>query len=680
VDYFSISQLELLRHNFVSTFDFLKNSKKLFRKKNNLSRIVECEILKILMKLVNCSESVSIDDLKEAAEDVRISPTQEGVIEALEAVIQPPEKIDGKAVIQKTLQIPSEVTRFEFVTAAIHRFRDPLMLDVLRNLSNSLSKDSKNYFYYEFHYIWFLYFYESKEIDDSDIEKFKDVFYFFQRNGRSIAPAILKLKNNLDKRESEYDIFRSARLVQEAFQWKLPEDFFHGLLTELKESLPVQLTRLVIHERSSGSKNRLSGQEAYEKPLFDFSYDDGKPQSFKGLTSEIIQDALATLDNLNLHYEDVRQRYLHDEKTFYSFGNTQVILWPISEKLFAVLLLAFEDPEFQNHDIQKRHTGLFQKFGPLIQKYYETDYIANRKLAFLIGEAPAMSRLKKQIIRVSGVSYNVLIQGESGSGKELVAKGIHQLSDRSRERFVAVNSAAIPENLLEAELFGYKKGAFTGADQEKTGLIEAAHKGTLFLDEIGELPLNLQAKLLRVLQEKEIRKLGGTNTIPVDIRLIAATNRDLLKLIDEGQFRGDLYYRIADLPVKVPPLSERIEDIPALVRHFFNKYNFKLDDEKELQKIYFHFQEKEWKGNVRELESNIKRLITYYPQFDSNEEDVTNKQLNPGLMGAKDWFEEKMIRSALIEAQWNKVEAAKNLQISRQNLFRLMNKYGIFKE
>ncbi|MCP5051615.1 MAG: hypothetical protein GY940_30895, partial [bacterium] len=210
-----------------------------------------------------------------------------------------------------------------------------------------------------------------------------------------------------------------------------------------------------------------------------------------------------------------------------------------------------------------------------------------------------------------------LVQGESGSGKELVAKGIHLLSPRSHNPFVAVNAAAIPENLLEAELFGYKKGAFTGANENKTGLIESANGGTLFLDEIADLPIGLQAKLLRVFQENEVRRLGENHTVTVDVRLICATNKNLKQLIEKNRFRDDLYFRLHDLPLHVPPLRERSEDIPLLVRHFLQKYDFAIDDKEELQRIYLHFQHRAWTGNIRELESNVKRLITYYPDFES---------------------------------------------------------------
>ncbi|MCP4154857.1 MAG: hypothetical protein GY757_44455, partial [bacterium] len=258
-----------------------------------------------------------------------------------------------------------------------------------------------------------------------------------------------------------------------------------------------------------------------------------------------------------------------------------------------------------------------------------------------------------------------------------VARGVHQMSQRAAGPFVPVNAAAIPENLLEAELFGYKKGAFSGAAESKTGLIEAAAGGTLFLDEIAELPYNLQAKMLRVLQEQEIRRLGETRTITVDFRLICATNKNLLEMSKEGTFRGDLYYRFSDIPIDVPPLRERHGDIQLLVAYFLKKYNFEITDNDEMQRITAYFESRVWAGNVRELESAVKRLITFYPDFEVVEGVVYNPE--PGLLAARDNLEVSMVLSALRQSGWNKLKAADILKISRQHLFGLIRKYGIEK-
>jgi len=229
----------------------------------------------------------------------------------------------------------------------------------------------------------------------------------------------------------------------------------------------------------------------------------------------------------------------------------------------------------------------------------------------LVGTSPAMQRVYDLMSQVATTKTNVLISGESGTGKELVARGIHDQSDRSGGAFVAVNCGAIPENLLESELFGHVKGAFTGAVSDKQGLFHVADGGTLFLDEIGELPHSLQVKLLRVIQEKTVRPVGGNKDASVDVRIIAATNRDLHAEAMEGRFREDLYYRLNVIQIPLPPLRARREDIPLLLQHFVAKYARELDkevdgiDEAAMTKILAH----DFPGNVRELENTMERSV-----------------------------------------------------------------------
>jgi two-component system response regulator PilR (NtrC family) len=227
----------------------------------------------------------------------------------------------------------------------------------------------------------------------------------------------------------------------------------------------------------------------------------------------------------------------------------------------------------------------------------------------LIGRSQKMQELFKMIEVVSATGSTILITGESGTGKELVAKAIHLNSPRSEAQFVSVNCGAFTETLLESELFGYVKGAFTGASANKKGLFEVADKGTLFLDEIGDTSVAMQVKLLRVLQERTLRRVGGTEEIPIDVRIIAATNRDLQAMVQDGQFREDLYYRISVIPLQIPPLRHRTEDIPLLANHFLSRLNATMGkkierlSDKALKKIESH----SWPGNVRELENAVER-------------------------------------------------------------------------
>jgi len=231
--------------------------------------------------------------------------------------------------------------------------------------------------------------------------------------------------------------------------------------------------------------------------------------------------------------------------------------------------------------------------------------LARKSATGLVAESEAMRKILELVAKVAASDATVLILGESGTGKEVVARMIHQQSSREKKLMQAINCAAFPETLLESELFGYEKGAFTGAQGKKIGIIEAASGSTFFLDEVADMPLGTQAKLLRVLQEREIRRLGGIASIPVDIRLIAATNKNLEEAMNAGAFRQDLFYRLSVIPIKIPPLRERREDIPALLRHFITQSGRpKILEPKALDLLT----EYDWPGNVRELQSMIERM------------------------------------------------------------------------
>ncbi len=236
---------------------------------------------------------------------------------------------------------------------------------------------------------------------------------------------------------------------------------------------------------------------------------------------------------------------------------------------------------------------------------------SRNELGHLIGNSPAIAQLKEMVRTVAATASTVLIRGESGTGKELVARGIHGCSPRAEQAFVTVNCGAFPETLLESELFGYVKGAFTGANSNRHGLFEAADKGTLFLDEIGEMTLPMQVSLLRVLQERQVRPLGSSNQIAVDVRLLAATNADLETAVREGRFREDLYYRISVIPVELPPLRERREDVPLLATHFLRRFAAEMN--KPVNKFeatgLARLEAFDWPGNVRQLENVVERAV-----------------------------------------------------------------------
>jgi len=312
-------------------------------------------------------------------------------------------------------------------------------------------------------------------------------------------------------------------------------------------------------------------------------------------------------------------------------------------------------------------------------------------LESIVGKSPAMTGVFELIKLISSASASVLISGESGSGKELVARAIHNSGPRKNKPFIPLNCTAIPENLLESELFGHVKGSFTGAVSDKKGLFEEADKGTLFLDEIGDLSLALQAKLLRVLQDKQIRPVGGSQLKNVDVRIIAATHRDLKIMVKDGRFREDLFYRLNVVPVRVPALRERMEDIPLLVENFINKFGAQHDSSvKEISpEAMAVLMAHPWPGNVRELENVIERAmvlsrgerIEKAVVLDSALEEAKNsvEQLHADRPTLEK-LEERYIKLIMSEVNDSKDEAAKILGVSRRTLYRKERIYGLVSE
>ncbi len=314
----------------------------------------------------------------------------------------------------------------------------------------------------------------------------------------------------------------------------------------------------------------------------------------------------------------------------------------------------------------------------------------------IVAKSQKMRQVFNVIEKVADYKTTVLITGESGTGKELVAKALHYNSIRRKGPFVAVNCGGIPDTLLESELFGHTKGAFTDALKAKKGLFEEAHGGTLFLDELGELPLSLQVKLLRVLQEEEIRPLGETRVIKVDVRIVAATARDLASDVKKGRFREDLFYRINVLPISLPPLRERKEDIPLLVEHFISLYNRRLGTKissltKEAMNVLMNYH---WPGNVRELENVLERamVLAEGPTIDTkdlpqnlvadiaSDGKVRHALLDDSMLSIKKSskiLEKQLIKRALAKTKGNKTQAAHILEISLPALLYKMKDYGI---
>jgi two-component system NtrC family response regulator len=305
-------------------------------------------------------------------------------------------------------------------------------------------------------------------------------------------------------------------------------------------------------------------------------------------------------------------------------------------------------------------------------------------LGTMITAAPEMMKVARTIERVANADVSVMLLGASGTGKELLAKGLHQSSGRRGGAFVAINCAAIPENLLEAELFGYEKGAFTGAIKTTEGKIELAHGGTLFLDEVGDIPLPLQVKLLRFLQERVIERIGGRKPIPVHTRIVCATHQDLPEMIKAGSFREDLYYRLAEIVVRIPTLAERHGDATLLAKHFLNRFAKEMNPSVKgfAPSALAAINDWAWPGNVRELENRMKRAVIMADAkligaADLDLGDSDEEAMPVNLKSVREEADRKAIRQALARTENNITNAAKLLGISRPTLYDLLKQYGL---
>ncbi|MEK7406173.1 MAG: sigma-54 dependent transcriptional regulator [Acidobacteriota bacterium] len=346
-----------------------------------------------------------------------------------------------------------------------------------------------------------------------------------------------------------------------------------------------------------------------------------------------------------------------------------------------------------NADALRMVVGRALEHHRLIEEVQNLRSSLDRKYGFenMIGRSSALLYTLDTAARAAQSDSTVLIRGETGTGKELLAKGIHFNSPRKNGPFVTINCGAIPRELLESELFGHVKGAFTGAVAHKKGRVEMADGGTVFLDEIGELPPELQVKLLRLIQEREIDKVGATAPIKVDVRILAATNRNLQAMVEDGAFREDLYYRLAVIPLELPPLRERPEDIPELVQHFFEKGRQK-HGRAELAlspSLVPYFTSYRWPGNVRELENVIERVVVLARGDEITINDLPDflRRERPALEALQlelpphgislEAVEKELLLRALKKFDWNQTQAARYLDISRKTLIYRMEKYGL---
>ncbi len=366
-----------------------------------------------------------------------------------------------------------------------------------------------------------------------------------------------------------------------------------------------------------------------------------------------------------------------------AFGSIETAIEAMRRGAFHYIVKPFKLAEISvNVDRALEHRRLKQD-NQLLRQEIRT----GQQFAGILGKSSAMRSIFDLIQRVAPTTANVLIQGESGTGKERIARAIHDKGPRRHKPFVAINCTAIPESLLESELFGHAKGSFTGAIQRKRGLFEEAEGGTLFLDEIGDMEPALQSKLLRVIQERKIRAVGDTTDRDIDVRLIAATHKDLKEAIRNGRFREDLFYRLSVIPLRVPPLRERSEDIPLLAEHFLRKVTAQNDSSvkgfspKALQKLM----RLRWEGNVRELENVVERAVVLCRGTVIDETDIPSPETETPeqfhTKSTQDWptlaaLEERYIQQVLEKTGGRKERAAQILGINRRTLLRKEHEYG----
>jgi len=425
-------------------------------------------------------------------------------------------------------------------------------------------------------------------------------------------------------------------------------------------------------------------------------------EGYNTLTAVSGNDALKCIqdNDVNLVLLDVRLPDIDGVEVLRKLKETEPDIPVIMISGNATISIAVESTKLGAYDFIEKPFSPIEKILITIKQAIERYQLEQENKTFrsrelqkysMVGKSPAALYLYEQILKAAPSKGRVLITGENGTGKELVARAIHQQSNRSSGHFIEINCAAIPQELIESELFGHEKGSFTGAGNRRIGKFELANSGTLFLDEIGDMSLSAQSKVLRAIEEGEVQRIGGTRTIKLDVRIISATNKNLEKEIEKGQFRQDLYYRLNVVPITVPSLRERKEDVPILAQHFLEQ--FCSENGKPLKRISQSalnmLMEYNWPGNIRELRNIVERLII---MVDADTIDTTHVlfaihidrrqivELEPKSMkDMLDEYEKKIILAELDANDGNVSQTARKLNIDRANLYRKLRTYGIVK-
>ncbi|HGJ67161.1 TPA: sigma-54-dependent Fis family transcriptional regulator [bacterium] len=439
-----------------------------------------------------------------------------------------------------------------------------------------------------------------------------------------------------------------------------------------------QVLKRAKHDIKTAS-NGIDGVEIFKKEKFDLVITDYKMEGMNGI------EVLEKIKSINEETEVL---------IITAYGTIDMAVEAMRKGASDYTTKPFTPAEFMLRVEKVLKFGEVKKNGIRLDeenKYLRQEIEIQYNFGEIVGASEKMKSVFERLQKIAKTDSSVMIYGESGTGKEMVARAIHFQSNRHDKAFVRVNCGALAEGVLESELFGHEKGSFTGAVKRKLGRFELADKGTIFLDEIGEIPLSTQVKLLRILQEREFERVGGEETLTIDVRVIAATNRNLMKLVEEGKFREDLFYRLQVIPMELPPLRERIEDIPMLVEHFLQKKSLQLNkkqphvSEKALKELIKY----SWPGNVRELENVIERAVVLCDDDeiglsdlpillgDQNKTTLSLPREDLTLDNALEDLERQLIGRALEKSKGVKTEAARILGLKTSALYYKLEKYNL---
>lgn len=646
IDLFNRGWLGYLRRRMSSAKEYAERALDFFTQHNHKRGIDEC--LSLLAKIA-FFEGLPIQIR-------RVNPRYANdSIKEIQLLLECQETQPEDLFLAKLSKISSQAKRFDVLSLISRRWKSPHLLNTAHQIAVMLSAHGRKRFLMECKALAYEITPPTSLSPEMRIELY-EVLAFFIRNRRVIPQSLQLLRDKLEEEEEQEEQSPGCRLMSNSSVWNAPGEAFNSLLCEIKEIPCIQCLHMRVLTR--------------QREIFSFS----KLKLNSHISAKLQSLFKNKLSPRELSVEELEATMLQSE--FQAFAHTKLfsVCWGISEETYGQMLIASSENSIPVR-LFPRIQGLINRFSVLYARWNEMDPEISNKLDFIIGNSKVIRELKLRIAQVSKVDFSLLICGESGTGKELVARAVHILSSRANKPFVSVNAAAIPENLLEAELFGYRRGAFTGATENKMGLIESAEGGTLFLDEIADLPFPLQAKLLRALQEKEILRLGETRPIRIDIRLISATNRELTCLVKDNKFRSDLFYRLQDLTIRLPPLRERQEDIPLLIEHFLNKHGCSQQNPGILRSIASQLVIGRYEGNVRELESRVKQFITFGSNISIGVQKLQDRALC--LKEARDSFERKYIKHVLNENNWVRSRAAEQLGISRMGLYQLIKKHKI---